>query len=69
MKVLVKYTSLAVDNYQGGSGKVIENQAIVDLKDGLPISEVWEDCLATIDNFNKTDENLIIREISILKTE
>lgn len=41
MKVLVNFTECISDNYQGGSGKIFDRRALMEVDNSLPVASVF----------------------------
>ena len=70
MKVIVYYTDLIWDNYQGGSGKVIESKMIVELR-GQMVAEqakelIQEALLRNHHTIFRQDDKPIITKMELL---
>ena len=71
MNVKITYASVHVDNYQGGNGRVIKEEALIDISDTLQSQFIMEECLSKLIKFLETEyykpENITIIRIEILK--
>jgi hypothetical protein len=70
MKIIVYYTDLIWDNYQGGSGKVVNSKMIVELR-GQMVAEqtkelIQEAVLRNRHTIFKQDDKPIITKMELL---